>query len=58
LVGGWVVGGIVDGAVNKIVKHVIWKLVQQQTQFTANSRRKGKKHQLFYSWLEVALWVP
>ena len=28
LVGGRVVGGMVDGSVNKIVKHVIWKLVE------------------------------
>jgi len=27
LVGGWVIGGMVDGAVDKIEKHVIWKTI-------------------------------
>jgi len=27
LVGGWVDGVIVDGAFDKIVKHIIWKLL-------------------------------
>jgi len=43
LVGGWVDGAIVDGAVGKIVKHVIWKLIKQQATFPSNSRTKETK---------------
>jgi len=27
VIGGWVVDGMVDGAVDQIEKHVIWKLL-------------------------------
>jgi len=55
LFGGWVVGGIVDGSVDKIVKHVSWKLLQQQAKFASNSRRKEKPNIYIFLPLMVLL---
>jgi len=42
LVGGWVVGGMVDGAVDKIVQHVIWKLKVTSLRFPLAQDQKDK----------------
>ena len=47
MVEGWVVVGIVDGPIDKIIKHVIWELLQQQAEFASNSRRKEKPNIFF-----------
>ena len=48
-------GGIVDGAVDKIIKHVIWKLIQQQAKFASSTGRKEKQMTFFYPWLKAGL---
>ena len=47
--------GIVDGPIDKIIKHVIWKLIQQQAKFASYTGRKEKQI-IFYPWLGAALW--
>jgi len=55
LVEGWVVVGIVDGPIDKIIKHVSWKLLQQQAKFASNSRRKEKPNIYIFLPLMVLL---
>ena len=48
--------GIADGPINKIIKHVIWKLLQQQAKFASYTGGKEKQITFSYPWLKAGLW--